>query len=158
MDDSMVDVLIYLFEHYMDGDAQPPTDQDALEGELAAAGFSAGEVAKALHWLDELAAGAEAPVSHGHAVGSIRIYTDAECDKLDREGRGFLLFLEQIGILDPSSRELVVERALAIDHPWVGVDELKWVVLLVLLNRPGLEAAFTRMEDLIYSDSSAYLH
>ena len=158
MYDSMVDVLIYLFEHYMDGEVQPPTDQGELEEELAEAGFSAGEVAKALRWLDELAAGTETPTCHGHAVGSIRIYTDDECAKLGREARGFLLFLEQIGILDPGSRELVVERALAIDHPSVAVEELKWVVLLVLLNRPGLEAAFTRMEDLVYSDTPAYLH
>lgn len=154
----MVDILIYLFEHYMDGEGPPPTDQDELEHELTEAGFSAGEIVKALHWLDELAAGAESPAYHNHAIGSIRIYTDDECAKLDREGRGFLLFLEQIGILDPSSRELVVERALAIDDLGVGVDELKWVVLLVLLNRPGLEAAFTRMEDLIYSDAPTYLH
>lgn len=158
MDDSIVDVLIYLFEHYMDADSQPPTDQDALENELTEAGFSADGIAKALHWLDELAAGAETPASPDYAVGSIRIYTDDECAKLDMEGRGFLLFLEQIGILDPSTRELVVERALAIDHLRVGVDELKWVVLLVLLNRPGLELAFDRMEDLIYNDAPAYLH
>ncbi|WP_295392058.1 DUF494 domain-containing protein [uncultured Thiodictyon sp.] len=160
MDDSMVDVLIYLFEHYMDDECPPPADQNALENELTDAGFSAGEIAKALDWLDVLAAGAdtETPGYHGRALGSIRIYTDDECAKLDREGRGFLLFLEQIGILDPGSRELAIERAFAIDAPQVGVDELKWVVLLVLLNRPGLEAAFTRMEDLIYSDAPVYLH
>ena len=158
MDDSIVDVLIYLFEHYMDADSQPPTDQDALESELAEAGFSAVGIAKALHWLDELAAGAEIPAAPGYAVGSIRIYTDEECAKLELEGRGFLLFLEQIGILDPSTRELVIERAMAIDHPRVGVDELKWVVLLALLNRPGLELAFDRMEDLIYNDAPAHLH
>lgn len=163
MDNSMVDVLIYLFEHYMDAECPPPTDQDALEDALQGAGFGAGEIAKALDWLDVLAAGADtqSPGQHGRAMGSLgsmRIYTDDESARLNREGRGFLLFLEQIGILDPGSRELVIERALAIDAPRVGVDELKWVVLLVLLNRPGLEAAFTRMEDLIYSAAPTYLH
>ena len=154
----MVDVLIYLFEQYMGGEVQPPVDQDELEGELAEAGFSPAEVSKALHWLDELATGAETPGCPPHAPGSIRIYTDDECRKLDREGRGLLLFLEQVGILDPGSRELVIERALAIDESEVGVEELKWVVLLVLLNRPGLEAAFTRMEDLVYAEGPAVLH
>ena len=88
----------------------------------------------------------------------MRLYTEDECAKLDVEGRGFLLFLEQNGILDPASRELVIERALAIDHPQVCVDELKWVVLLVLLNRPGREIAFTQMEDLVYNDAAEYLH
>jgi Smg protein len=158
MHDSMVDVLIYLFENYLDGEDQPPTDQDALEDELAQAGFSTGEVAKALYWLDELARGAQIPTYHGRALGSMRVYTADECAKLDLEGRGFLLFLEQNGILDPASRELVIERALAIDHAQVSVDELKWVVLLVLLNRPGRELAFTRMEDLVYDDAFEYLH
>lgn len=154
----MVDVLIYLFEQYMGGEVQPPVDQDELEGELAEAGFNSAEVAKALHWLDELATGAETPGCPAHAPGSIRVYTDDECLKLDREGRGLLLFLEQVGILDAGSRELVIERALAIDQPEVGVEELKWVVLLVLLNRPGLEAAFTRMEDLVYAEGPVVLH
>ncbi|HYN79799.1 MAG TPA: DUF494 domain-containing protein [Lamprocystis sp. (in: g-proteobacteria)] len=158
MYDSMVDVLIYLFENYMDGEGQPPTDQDALEDELAQAGFSTAEIAKALCWLDELAEGAQTPTYLGRTQGSMRLYTDDECKKLDVEGRGFLLFLEQNGILDPASRELVIERALAIDHHQVCVDELKWVVLLVLLNRPGREAAFTRMEDLVYNDATEYLH
>jgi Smg protein len=158
MYDSMVDVLIYLFENYMDGETHPPSNQGDLEDELAEAGFSTVEIAKALCWLDELAEGAQTPTYHGRAVDSMRLYTDDECVKLDIEGRGFLLFLEQNGILDPASRELVIERALAIDHAQVSVDELKWVVLLVLLNRPGLEVAFTQMEDLVYNGAPGYLH
>jgi len=68
------------------------------------------------------------------------------------------LFLEQSGILDPVSRELVIDRVLAIDHAGVSVDELKWVVLLVLMNRPGREAAFTQMEDLVYNNEPGLLH
>jgi len=157
MYESMVDVLIYLYENYMDGEGEAPADQDALEDELSQAGFGNDEIGKALRWLDELAAGAQAPYPE-HRVGSIRIYTEDECAKLDREARGFLLFLEQGGILDPVSRELVVERALAIDHPAVGVDELKWVVLLVLMSRPGQEDAFTQMEDLVYNEVPEYVH
>jgi Smg protein len=157
MYENMVDVLIYLYENYMDGENQPPVDQSELEDELVQAGFSNPEIEKALRWLDELAAGADTQYQD-HKVGSIRIYVEDECAKLDLEARGFLLFLEQNAILDPSSRELVIERALAIDHPVVAVDELKWVVLLVLLNQPGREDAFTQMEDLVYNDTPEYLH
>jgi Smg protein len=38
------------------------------------------------------------------------------------------------------------------------VDELKWVVLLVLMNRPGQEDAFSQMEDLVYNDEPAVIH
>jgi Smg protein len=158
MYDNMVDVLIYLYENYMDGEDRPPTDQGELEAELEQAGFTNDEIHKALTWLDGLAAGVETPACHAHPVSSFRVYTDEECAKLDLEARGFLHFLEQAGILDAASRELAVERALAIDHAQVGVDELKWVVLLVLMNRPGREDAYTQMEDLVYNDEPEYLH
>ena len=158
MYENMVDVLIYLYENYMDGESQPPTDQGELEDELSLAGFTNAEIEKALRWLDELAAGADEPQHHSRSVGSMRIYSELECAKLDIEARGLLLFLEQNAILDPDSRELVIDRVLAIDHAGVSVDELKWVVLLVLMNRPGREAAFTQMEDLVYNDEPGMIH
>ena len=158
MNESMVDVLIYLYENYMDGEGSPPLDQGELEEELAQAGFSDGEIRKALNWLDELVTGIDVPQYHPHSHASMRVYNDTECGRLDAAARGLLLFLEQNGILDPVSRELVIDRVLAIDHPGVTLDEVKWVVLLVLLNRPGAEAAFSQMEDLVYSDVPAYLH
>jgi Smg protein len=159
MNESMVDVLIYLYENYMDGEGQPPVDQDLLEEELSEAGFSNAHINKALHWLDELAEGLDAPRSQAVEAGrSMRIYNAVECERLDLAARGLLLFLEQIGILDPISRELVIERVLAIDHAFVAVDEVKWVVLLVLLNSPGQEDAFARMEEMIYDDAPVHLH
>ncbi len=163
MYESMVDVLIYLYENYMDGENAPPTDQGELEEELSRAGFSQSEIAQALHWLDELSHRMETVdrqprEDQQRSVGAMRLYSDAECRKLDVEARGFLLFLEQNTILDPLSRELVIDRAVAIDQAAVSVDELKWVVLLVLMNRPGRESAFSQMEDLVYADEPPLLH
>lgn len=158
MYENMVDVLIYLYENYMDGESQSPVDQGALEEELSQAGFTHREIEQALRWLDELAEDVERPRYHEDQPGSIRIYTESESAKLDLEARGLLLFLEQCAILDPASRELVIERLLAIDHALISLDDVKWVVLLVLMSRPGREDAFTQMEDLVYNDVSAYLH
>ncbi|NCA68849.1 MAG: DUF494 domain-containing protein [Sphingobacteriia bacterium] len=158
MYENMVDVLIYLYENYMDGETSPPADQGELEDELVQAGFTPAEIEQALTWLDELAAGVERPQYHDHTLGSIRVYDEAESRKLDVDARGLLLFLEQIGILDPVSRELVIDRLLAIEHASVSLEEVKWVVLLVLMSRPGREDAFSRMEDLVYNDEPIYLH
>ncbi|NKN32057.1 DUF494 family protein [Marichromatium bheemlicum] len=158
MYENMVDVLIYLYENYMDGEAQPPVDQRALEDELSEAGFTGDEIEKALRWLDELAAEVEAPQYQDHMVGAIRIYAEQECVKLDVEARGLLLSLEQNGILDPLSRELVIDRLVALDALLVTADEVKWVVLLVLMNRPGREDAFTQMEEMVYEEGQVYLH
>jgi Smg protein len=158
MYEDMVDVLIYLYENYMDGDAPPPADQHELKEELTQAGFATGDIDKALVWLDELADTAEEQAQHSGGTRSMRIYTERECERLDLEVRGLLLFLELGGILDPVSRELVVDRALALDTPLLTVDTLKWIVLLVLMNRPGRETAFARMEEMVYNSEPTLLH
>ena len=45
----------------------------------------------------------------------MRIYAPQESERLSAECRGFLLHLEQLGILNAESRELVIERLLAIE-------------------------------------------
>ena len=53
---------------------------------------------------------------------------------------------------------MVIDRALALDTLQISPEDLKWVVLLVLLNQPGREESLARMEDLVYSEEPAYLH
>ena len=46
---------------------------------------------------------------------SLRHYLPEEAERLGMEGRGLLLYLEQIGILDPATREIVIDRVMALD-------------------------------------------
>ena len=38
-------------------------------------------------------------------------------DKLDVESRGFLLFLEQVKVLNVETREMVIDRVMELDEP-----------------------------------------
>ncbi len=158
MTDTMVDVLIYLYENYMDAESPPPNDHEDLLDELSLAGFPNIEVEKAIQWLDELALLQNQSLAHTPKVNAMRIYTEQEQQRLDLECQGLLLFLEQNEILDPASRELVIERATALDTPQITEEELKWTVLLVLMNQPGQEIAFTRMEELVYNEQPDLIH
>ncbi|MEJ1438006.1 MAG: DUF494 domain-containing protein [Candidatus Sedimenticola sp. (ex Thyasira tokunagai)] len=158
MNENVVDILIYLYENYMDSEHSQPSDQEQLHDELMQAGFPEQEVEKAFQWIDELALRQDSQDFRPHTEQSLRIYTDEEMSRLDIECRGLLLFLEQNGILDQAGRELVIDRAIALDTHAIGVDELKWVVLMVLINQPGQESAFAQMEDLVYNDIPAFLH
>jgi len=158
MNENLVDILIYLYENYMDAEEQAPTDQAKLHEELAQAGFPEGVIKKAFRWLDELAWRQGATDYRAHTDKSIRIFTEREQSRLDMDCQGLLLFLEQNGILDQLSRELAIERALALDSIHITVEELKWIVLLVLMNQPGQESAVARMEDLVYNEAPMYLH
>ncbi len=157
MKESILDVLLYLFEHYFSEDTDPLHDRDSLQGNLLQAGFSPAEISKAFDWLDALAEqrpGAAIP----RTGGPTRVYFGAELDKLDVECRGFLLFLEQHGILDADQRELVLDRAMALDQEELDLDDLKWVVLMVLFNQPGSEAAYAWMETQMFSDEPEPVH
>jgi Smg protein len=158
MTDTMVDVLIYLYENYMDGETPPPVDHNDLLDELNMAGFPNPQVEKAIQWLDELALLQQQPSGHPPRLNAMRVYTDIEQQRLDIDCRGYLLFLEQNELLDPATRELVIERTMALDTPLISEEELKWTVLLVLMNQPGREIAFARMEELVYNEQPAYLH
>lgn len=156
--ESVIDVLIYLYEHYMDGEGAVPSDQIVLEEELVQAGFPKREIKKAFDWLDELT-WRQGSLDYRKAPNqSIRIYTEDEQRRLDVESQGLLLWLEQNAILDPFSRELVIERAMALDAAELTADEVKWIVLLVLLNQPGQEGALELMQDFVYQGDAGILH
>ena len=157
MNENVVDILIYLYENYMDGSQEAPNDQGEIQEELLQAGFPENEIERAFQWMDELVLH-QSEQQLTHRPQSFRIYTDEESGRLDSECRGYLMFLEQNGILDHAGRELVIDRAIALENLHIGVEELKWVALLVLINQPGQENAFAQMEELVYSDIPVYLH
>ena len=68
------------------------------------------------------------------------------------------MFLEHNGILDGVQRELVVDRVMALDQEEIDLDDLKWVVLMVLFNQPGQEAAFAWMESHMFEGEGEPLH
>lgn len=159
VNENVIDVLIYIYENYMDAEDSTPTDQILLEEELVQAGFPQGEIKKAFNWLDELA-WRQGSMAYADAQPnrSMRIYSVRERQRIDLEIQGMLLYLEQTGILDPMSRELVIERIMAIETEELSADDVKWIVLLVLLNQPGQENAFALMEELVYNGEPLYLH
>lgn len=156
MKENILDILMYLFENYMDEDVQLNYDQQSLEAELMKVGFTKQDISKAFNWLEGLTT--QQPMLPTQGISSIRIYSSLECDKLDIKCRGFLVFLEQIGVLDATSRELVIDRAMALDTEDFDLEQLKWVILMVLLNQPGKEAAFAWMENFINDEMREHLH
>lgn len=157
MKESILDVLLYLFEHYIYDQPELAQDPDSLQNNLLQAGFSASEVSRAFVWLETLAQDRPAPAFPA-VRGPTRLFAGAELDRFDLESRGFLMFLEQNGVVTAEQRELVIDRAMALDLDDIALDDLKWVVLMVLFNQPGSEAAFAWMESQIFSDDPEPVH
>lgn len=157
-EETILDVLLYLFEHYFYPDPDAVTDRDSLQSGLLQAGFSPTEINKAFDWLDELARQRPMAAAPCGVVGPVRLYVEPELSRFDAETLGFLMFLEQQGIVDAAQRELVIDRVMALDQEQIDLDDLKWVVLMVLFNQPGAEAAFAWMENQMFDGEPEPLH
>ena len=156
MSDTVLDVLLYLFETYTEQEPEA-ADQDVLRDELLRAGFGEPEVDSALDWLDGLNE-TSAPYAGVPGERSVRVYNEVEIRRLDLDCRGYLLYLEQVGILSAAQREVVIDRLMALGSDTVDKELLKWVVLMVLFAQPGQETAFSRMEDLVFEESADVMH
>jgi len=136
----MFEVLVFVYENYWRGEVCPELQQ--LGRKLSAHGFDADEISAALVWLDGLtiaaqsvAAGTEQSpdtfTSQAQSAWSMRVYSASEQAHLGAEGLGFVMFLESAGVLPAAMREIVIDRAMAVDADPISVDELKIIVLMV---------------------------
>jgi len=159
MKENVIDVLLYLFENYIDTEDTNKPDKDTLETELERVGFQQLEVNKAFDWLESMTVVSEDSVEKSKPADLVlRSYSKDEMERLDMQCRGYLLFLEQVGVLDTATREVVIERVMALDADEIDLDQMKWVVLMVLFYQPGREVAYAWMEDLVFEDLEAVIH
>jgi Smg protein len=153
MTGTVLDILIYVFDHYMLAEAPQVPERDDLARALERAGFAAPNVERALDWLADLADVRHRPALHGQQQ-ALRVFSDCELVRLSTPCRNDLLHLERVGVLSPEQREIVIERLLALEAADLEPDHLRWVVLMVLSSQPGQEQAFARMETLV-ADAAA---
>lgn len=157
----MMDILMYLFETYIHSDADLQVEQDELEDELVRAGFHKHDIYKALQWLEDLSALQQEDTQTAISTcgqSSLRIYTNDEKLRLNIECRGFLLFLEQVNVLSSVTREMVIDRVMGLETHEIDLEDLKWIILMVLFNVPGNENEYNLLEELLYTKEQGILH
>lgn len=172
MNGTVLDILIYVFDRYMFDETPDVPERDALARDLESAGFGEANVERALDWLADLAGERHRPALFGEGASTegaqvpkpapldapLRIYTPQEMARLSAECRGLLLSLEQAEILSPLQREIVIDRLLALDAEDLSLEQVRWVVLMVLSSQPGQELACARMETLVFEVGESATH
>ena len=158
---SVVDVLMFLFERYLGEDESPDApntfeQRHNLQNQLEQMGFDHSEINQALDWLDDLAVISEGAPYAAISETSTRIYSDEEKALISQESLGFISFLEQTGILTPVTRELILDRVIALGLP-LDNEQIKWIIMIVLHSYPGEEHAFAWMESLVFDDFNDYI-
>lgn len=155
----MLEVLLYLFEHYMEEGREVPNDEAVLKSMLKDAGFPQAEINKAFTWLETLVAQPIDPdLCAVEQPMSFRVYSPQELACLDEHCRGFLLTLEHSGIINSLTREVIIERAIAMDLDEIDLDKFKLIIMIVLANQAGNEDLQEWIETLVFDQASEHLH
>ena len=158
MTNNILDVLTYMFDYLFEvaeQDATHEIDDIALKAHLSDAGFEVSRIDKALSWLENIATlqdGNIKPFASNH--GSMRIYSDAEKLKLDAKSRGFLLFMENMGQIDANQREMIIDQIMSLGDSAISLDDLKWVVMMVLGNSNEEEISAQWLESIVFLDDN----
>lgn len=162
MDENLLDVLLYLFENYPPQDLQ---DNPVVRDDLDEAGFLPDEVDGAFDWLR----GTDAPQPLAVAPNelSTRLYSAVEQMHLPLEARSYLMQLQRHGVLSATTREIVIDRLMALatddqettspNDDGLGMEQIKWVIMLVLFTQDD-EIACARMEARLNADNPVAVH
>jgi Smg protein len=163
---SVVDVLMFLFERYLDDDEAMETnrvteERDNIQLRLEEMGFHNQEINQAFDWLEDLAE-LQADIEDKQQYVAIketstRIYSEEEKKLIGLESIGFLSFLEQTNILTDVTRELILDRVIALGQP-LDAEQLKWIIMIVLHTHPGEDHALALMEDFLFDENIEHLH
>ncbi len=151
----MFEILMFLFESYFDAGSYPKPDK--LSRKLSAAGFEEEEIDEVLTWLTELQQQnpGNYPASLEH--GGQRHFAELEVKRISYEARQFLLFAEQQHLICGVEREMIIDRAVALQQENLALDKFKLIMLMVLWNRhTDLDPLL--IEELLTPLHSAQLH
>ena len=153
----MFDLLVYMFENYLS--SQNKLDFNNMSLELEAAGFDNADIKIAFDWFAELKVMADkVPLdSQRLAKTNFRIFAHNEIEKISSDAIGFLIFLEQAQVLNEQEREIIVDRAMALQQNVISIDEIRWIVMMTLWNN-GKENDYLFVEDALYQKEQFSLH
>lgn len=129
----MFEILIYLFESYINAGSYPAPDK--LSRKLYAAGFESEDIDDTLTWLAALQLQTPEHYPDSLQHDGLRCFADLEVERIGYESRQFILFATQQGMITAIEREIIVDRAVALQHKELSLEKLKLIMLIVLWNR-----------------------
>lgn len=111
---------------------------------LSRSGYTASEISTAFSWLfDQISTGREIIRPEAARPSSHRILHDAERMVISPEAHGYLLQWIELGVLDQSDAEVIIEKVMAAGFSNVGIDEMKTFIAgkLFQLDDAGRDGA-----------------
>tara|TARA_B100001758_G_scaffold246999_1_gene263505 strand:+ start:1618 stop:2094 length:477 start_codon:yes stop_codon:yes gene_type:complete len=158
MKETILDVLMFMFQSYVEDNEEVELDKESLHKNLSDAGFADQNIERAFAWLEGLPGVDDTSLINKPTNNSFRLFSEAEHLKIGEEGLSFLMFLERLGIYNSEIREHVMDRIMALDTQSVDLSQIRWVVLMILFNTPGNESSYTWLQNLNSEKALPYIH
>ena len=67
------------------------------------------------------------------------------------------MFMENMGQLSAAQREMVVEQVMTLEDSTLSLDDLKWVVMMVIGNSTETEMPTQWLESIVFYDDNPTL-
>lgn len=132
----MYDVIRYLFKYHLDRSVINLPDRPSLRQELEEQGFSDPDISHAFNWLTEQLTPIWRPNANPGDINT-RSFSLEEEQYLNAKVRGFILYLEQLSILEPVTRELLIETAIHELELPITLEDVQSLALTLLADIPG---------------------
>ncbi len=145
----MFEVLVFMFKNYFTN--RDILDDITMEQELSAAGFEQDDILGAFDWFQQMRSMFNAPTfDYAHDKTAIRIFTPSETKIINTESLGFLIFLQQAKVINDVERDLIVDRAMALNTSKLGIEEMRWITMMALWSQ-GRDKDYSFVEDALFN-------
>ena len=154
--------MSYLFtsESVSEGHPDKVSDQisDALLDEFLAFDPQSKVACETLVTTGQVVLAGEVRTSTYIDVQKVASMSDDELEQIGVEARGLLLKLEQCGVLDTLSREMVITQLMALGADTIELEHVKWVILMVLSNYTDGEGVSELTETVVLDGLHSCIH
>lgn len=106
-----------------------------LDQELTLRGYSPEEIEQAVFWLSSRAEAFEEEKVEVGGKGTVRVLSEWERMSLRSDCYGFLLRLQNLGIIDGEQFEKIIAQSIPVGPEKIQLNEVKAIACSVIFNR-----------------------
>ena len=106
-----------------------------MDRELMLRGYSPEEIDQAMYWYSSRNEYGTARASLPHGSQALRVLTEFERMSINSECHGFLLRLQNLGIIDMEQFERIIARAIPVGPEKIEISDVKTIACSVIFDR-----------------------
>lgn len=148
MKEKVVEILVLIMSEIQGNKRITDIDMQALQNK----GYTPSEINAAISWIyDNMQLNdREHRIPSEARTGSRRVFHSAEKSVIPTEAQGYLLQLQELGLIDDRDLEMVIDRAMMSGYEKISIEELQEIVASVISAKGGGKGFMLNMGDSIH--------